>query len=231
MKTFNITFNADKPNQLMAKFALCIVLSISSYYQLEKIDSRNSRSAIQLDTIQNNQFSEFDKESIPNSSRTIKEMIMVLRPSLPSETIEALSIKISAALKGSKIPPQVVVSIIDTESVFDQNAVSATGDLSLAQINPEIWNKEFIRRGMEPVDIDRLKNDHEYSLSKMIQILSLLKKRYEKSDRRWYARYHSRSKKFKMIYLAKLDVRMKVLESYFLKSASNSSNKKLVALK
>ncbi len=227
MKTLNLTFTTDHSNHLMAKVALCTILSLGSYYQFEKLESKYGRSTINLNNVYNNQFGQFDKVELSSDVSTIKKMITILRPSLPGEQIIILSEKISAALKGTSIPPQLVVAIIDTESLFDQNAVSSTGDLSLAQINPEIWNKEFLRRGMEPVDIDRLKNDHDYSLSKMIQILSLLKKKYEKKDRRWYARYHSQSRKYKMIYLGKLEQRMKLLEENHKKTLHQ---KKLIAL-
>jgi hypothetical protein len=46
----------------------------------------------------------------------------------------------------------------------------------------------------------------------MAQILQILKNRYEKKDRRWYARYHSKTKKHKREYLSKLELRLKLLE-------------------
>jgi soluble lytic murein transglycosylase-like protein len=40
----------------------------------------------------------------------------------------------------SHIDPNLLVAIIMVESSFNQNAISTTGDLSLAQINVPIWN-------------------------------------------------------------------------------------------
>lgn len=230
MKTLNLIFNQNQPKELMTKVALCTFLSIGSYYQYQKVESKYSKGSFQLENIYNNQYGEYDKVQVSGSAPSIQHMISILRPELTLEFKENLAEKISMALQGTKIPPQVVVSIIDTESLFDQSVVSSTGDLSLAQINPLIWNKEFIRRGLEPMDVERLKSDHDYSLAKMVQILTLLKNRYEKLDRRWYARYHSQSKKFKRIYLAKLELRMRLLEQHHKNKLNKKESRHLVAL-
>ena len=53
--------------------------------------------------------------------------------------------------------------------------------------------------------------DQSYAMEKMAQILSILKNRHAKKDRRWYARYHSNTSKYKLNYLRKIEVRMKML--------------------
>lgn len=104
------------------------------------------------------------------------------------------------------------MAIIDTESSFNHEAVSSTGDLSLAQVNVNVWNKEFIRLNLAPIDTEKLKVDKTYALDVMGRILNILKSRYGKQDRRWYARYHSKTKKYKRNYLQKLESRMRLLE-------------------
>jgi hypothetical protein len=74
-----------------------------------------------------------------------------------------------------------------------------------------MWNKEFLRMKKPLINKIKIKNNQQYALMIMAEILSLLKKRYEKSDRRWYARYHSNSYKNKSNYLHRLEVRLKAL--------------------
>lgn len=103
-----------------------------------------------------------------------------------------------------KLHPQLIVAIIDTESDFIKGRISVTGDLSIAQINPKVWNKEMARLGKKIIDVDLLQNDEEYALKRMGEILGILKSRYEKEDFFWYCRYHSNMKKFKFQYFRKI---------------------------
>jgi len=168
--------------------------------------------AIKLTQIYKDNFGDFDKVHISTKPSVIAKMISTLKPEFNQGQVNDVASKISQVFGKYKIEPQIVVAIIDTESDFNHSLVSSTGDVSLAQINAEVWNKEFERMNMELIEKDKLKADEEYSLEVMAQILNILKKRYEKKDRRWYARYHSKTTKHKHGYLSKLERRMKKLE-------------------
>ena len=152
---------------------------------------------------------DFDQAKIPPRTTNIAKMITALRPKFNKHKKYQLASKIQKVSKEYKLEPQIIVAIIDAESEFDQYKVSETGDLSLAQINPEIWNEEFKRLNLEELDVERLKTDTDYSLKMMGKILSHLKKNYGEKDKKWYARYHSKNKKYKEIYLSKLNHRLK----------------------
>ena len=139
----------------------------------------------------------FDKKAFPNKPNVIEKMIAVVQPELKAENRDKIAKQMSKALEKHKVEPQIMVAIIDTESNFYSNKVSSTGDLSVAQINPDVWNRELVRLKREPIDLKRIKTDQEYALTRMAEILEILKKRYAKSDSKWYARYHSNKKKKK----------------------------------
>jgi soluble lytic murein transglycosylase-like protein len=109
------------------------------------------------------------------------------------------------------VDPKIVLSIIDTESDFREGMVSYTGDVSLVQINPKIWNREFARMKKPLLSSSKLKKDEAYAIEKMCEILSILKNRYSDADAKWFARYHSRTKKFKNLYSAKVESRLNLI--------------------
>jgi hypothetical protein len=75
------------------------------------------------------------------------------------------------------------------------------------------------------IDIDRVQVDLEYAFTKMADILNIIKLRHEKSDPKWYARYHSGTPKFKNDYLRKLEIRMKLM------AASETLNNQMAQVK
>jgi hypothetical protein len=158
-------------------------------------------------------FQNFDRKPYPREAFVVANMISVVKPELDEDDRDTIASQISLAIKEYKIEPQIMVAIIDTESDFRPDKVSRTGDLSIAQINVEVWNKEFIRIKKAPINKRRVKTDQQYALMRMAEILYLIKKRYEKSDRRWYARYHSNTYKWKSDYLHKVERRLKMLAS------------------
>jgi hypothetical protein len=212
MKKIKINLVSIKDKELFFKVALISTLAIGVTVNMNNRKFSKVRS-IKIDHIYNDHFGNFDKVNIPNKSPMIAKMISVLRPNFSPVERHNVAAKIHLALTKYHIPPQIVVAIIDTESNFNQDAVSSTGDLSMAQVNAEVWNKEFLRMNLGAIDIERLKADESYSLEVMTQILHILKTRYEKKDRRWYARYHSRTEKHKKVYLLKLESRLKQLEN------------------
>jgi len=111
----------------------------------------------------------------------------------------------------NRIDPKIIVAIIDTESDFRNHVVSHTGDYSLTQINPRIWNRELKRLGKEQISIKELKKDETYAIERTAEILSIIKKNYKKRDRKWYARYHSKTKRLKYRYFRKLQKKIKLM--------------------
>ncbi len=210
MKTIMINFTSRKDKELFLKVVLLSTLAIGSYANLKRLKIKAQ--PIKLDNVYSDNYGDFDRVEIPNKPPVIAKMISELKPSFSSAQKKDVAGKIHQVFKKHKIAPQIVVAIIDTESSFAQDAVSSSGDLSMAQVNAEVWNKEFQRMNLELIDVERLKTDEVYSLEIMAQILDILKTRYEKKDRRWYARYHSKTQKYKRAYLTKLESRMKRLE-------------------
>ena len=157
--------------------------------------------------------SNFDKLSLPNDERLIARMIEIVQPEIGDKEKIEYAKAISKATSIHKVNPQIIIALIDTESDFNYTKISHTGDLSVAQVNVEVWNKEFKRLKEPLIDVQKLvANDQTYAILTMARILSVLKKRHAKIDRRWYARYHSNTKKYKWNYLRKIEIRMRMLE-------------------
>jgi hypothetical protein len=113
--------------------------------------------AIRPNTQANDHLGDFDRVHVPNRSSVIARMITVLKPDFTEARINEIAAKIHSALNKYKIEPQIVVAIIDTESDFDHTLISSTGDLSMAQVNVDIWNKEFDRMNLHPIKAEKLK--------------------------------------------------------------------------
>lgn len=146
-------------------------------------------------------------------SQSIAKMIKVIKPKLNDKKKDELAIHLYNTSKEFKIDPKIMIAIIDTESDFDNSKISTTGDLSLAQINTEIWNKELKRMKLPEIDSKKLAKDEKYALSQMAMILSILKIRHSIKDKNWFARYHSHTKKLKKLYSLKVETRMRKLAS------------------
>lgn len=186
------------------------IQSCSSLHKL-KVDPKNKKDSTKVRTSLPPKFENFDRKAFPNESFIIANMISIVQPELDDQERDTIATQISKALSKYKVEPQIIVAIIDTESDFKSDKISSTGDLSLAQINVEVWNKEFVRMKLKPMSKEKIKADQGYALMKMAEILSIIKKRYEKKDRRWYARYHSNTHNHKKDYLHKLEIRLKML--------------------
>lgn len=150
-------------------------------------------------------------EVIRNHVNLISKMIKVVQPVLALKDRHRIAYSLYLTTKKYKVDPKLMIAIIATESDFINTKVSTTGDLSLAQINAEIWNKEFERLGLSKLNSKRLKKDENYALSKMAEILNILKSRHAKNDSKWFARYHSQTKKYKNIYTSKVEKRMRMI--------------------
>jgi hypothetical protein len=154
----------------------------------------------------------FDKVFVPNDTLIISEMIGTVQPELDPTDRFKFANNIQASIAKHKVEPQIMVALIDTESDFQYTKISDTGDLSLGQVNVEVWNKEFDRLKIPLIKReDLLRQDQSYAMDVMGRILAILKKRHGKKDRRWYARYHSNTTKYKLDYLRKIEIRMQML--------------------
>jgi hypothetical protein len=145
--------------------------------------------------------------------RLIARMIRVVQPDLTDTNRNRIASSLYSATKKYKIDPKLMIAIIGTESDFVNSKVSVSGDLSLAQINTEVWNKEFNRLGLDQLNRKKLVKDEAYALGKMAIILNIIKARHSKKDVRWFARYHSHTKKFKDLYSVKVEKRMRMIAS------------------
>ena len=145
--------------------------------------------------------------------KVIAKMINMIQPELNESAKNRIAKSLYNTTQKYKVDPKLMIAIIGTESDFVNSKVSTTGDLSLAQINTEIWNKEFERLGLNKLNPKLLQKDEVYALSKMAEILNILKVRHQKNDSRWFARYHSHTKKFKNLYSIKVEKRMRMIAS------------------
>jgi hypothetical protein len=156
-------------------------------------------------------YQNFQKKQNPKQSFIIANMIAVVQPELTEERRDQIATMLAGISKRYNIKPEIFVAIIDTESNFNAEMVSSTGDLSIAQINVDMWNKEFQRMNLPLIDKERVRADLEYSFTFMAEILNILKLRFETSDPQWFARYHSSTPKYKADYFSKLSFRLDLM--------------------
>lgn len=156
-------------------------------------------------------YQNFQKKQNPKQSFIIANMIAVVQPEMSEEKRDEIATMLAGISKRYNIKPEIFVAIIDTESNFNAEMISSTGDLSIAQINVDMWNKEFARMNLPIIDKDRVRVDLEYSFTFMAEILNILKLRYENSDPQWFARYHSSTPKYKTDYFNKLSFRLDLM--------------------
>ncbi|MBY0414864.1 MAG: transglycosylase SLT domain-containing protein [Bdellovibrionales bacterium] len=143
----------------------------------------------------------------------ISKMIKAVQPDLKDKKREEIAKALYVASKKYSVDPKIMIAIIATESNFNNAAVSVSGDISLAQINTKVWDVEFDRLGLGKLDKKMLKKDESYALNKMGKILSILQARHAKKDSKWYAIYHSKTKKFKNQYEGKVQTRLRMIAS------------------
>ncbi len=138
--------------------------------------------------------------SVNSHAAGLPAMIKRLAPETTLSKAKKISKTIKKAATTNGVKAELFVVILDIESGFKDWPVNATGDISIAQVNYRIWNKEFKRLKLPKLDKTRLKKDHVYAINILGSILKILKKRYEHKDKMWYARYHSKTKKLKIKY-------------------------------
>ena len=142
----------------------------------------------------------------------VKRSVSKLAPHLSEER----QIKVASAIHNNsvkyKIPKKVLLSIIKVESNFKSTKISNTGDYSIVQINLKIWGKELKRLGLPSIDKNKVVNDDNYAISRMCIILNIIKSRHLK-DKQWYARYHSNTLEYNLIYKSKINKVMRFIAS------------------
>ena len=152
------------------------------------------------------------REIYKYNTSVIAKMIEVVQPNIKAKKRSEIALALYQASKKYSVDPKIMVAIIATESNFNNAAVSVSGDISLAQINTKVWDVEFNRLGLGKIDKKLLKKDEAYALNKMAKILSILKSRHAK-DAKWYAVYHSKTKKFKNAYDVKVQKQLRTIAS------------------
>jgi hypothetical protein len=144
------------------------------------------------------------KYEFKKAASRIEKAILTLNPSVNPKKARRLSAIVAINSVKYKIDPRIMLSILNVESSFDQSAVSSTNDISIAQINLNVWTPSFFKNKTgKPLDVKRLKRDEAYAISRMCLILNYYKGKFP-NDKFWYARYHSSTPKFKSAYLSKL---------------------------
>lgn len=208
---------------------LCIIFNYSSSYAQEsKLKQIDPKSYI-------SDFEEYNEQIVNIHNRptakkapmhtvareTIKRISAILtgEMKLSQEKGERLATIIAFSAKKYDIDPRIMIAIMKIESNFKQDAYNLTscefskqekcGDYSIAQINYETWSKTFPKMGRKPLDLKRLKTDETYSIFRMGEILSIIKKQYAAQDPTWFARYHSSTPIHKNRYTQALKAEIK----------------------
>ena len=144
---------------------------------------------------------------------TINKMIKTVQSDIDDKKCKKIALALYQTSRMYGVDPKIMIAIIATESNFNNDVVSSSGDLSLAQINTKVWDLEFTRLGLGKINEKLLKKDEVYALNKMGKILSILKARHAKTDIKWYAIYHSKTKKHKDRYDGKVQSHLRTIAS------------------
>jgi len=166
-----------------------------------------------------------------NKQEVISAIEEIIQPYVKeSEKVQKIAESIFEASQNRKVDYLLFLSILKVETTtFNQQAVSSTGDISIAQIKPEVWTQEFDRLGKEPLDIKRLKKDAAYSIDRMGEILEI-QNGYKKKDPLWYARYHSKTPSKKLKYAQKVQKEYLKIKQIQIKEVEEKIERILVSL-
>lgn len=159
-----------------------------------------------------------------SDDNSIESHILTLAPKLNPQLVNKISVSVKNASKKYNLEYKYLLAIMMTESSFNQNAVSSTGDVSIAQINYKTWSKESARLNFTKLDKHKLKTDADYSIHYLAQILNYLKTTYSHKDKNWYAIYHSKTcrKDFcpKKLYASKIKAQLEKMDTRSISLAS-----------
>lgn len=144
--------------------------------------------------------------------------------------VQKIAESIFEAAQDRKVDYLLFLSIMKVETTtFNQDAISSTGDLSIAQIKPEVWSQEFERLGKDPLDVSRLKKDASYAIDRMGEILEIQTK-HKNKDPYWYARYHSKTPTRKLRYAKKVQEEYLKIKTAQVKDVEDKIDRILIAL-
>jgi hypothetical protein len=130
----------------------------------------------------------------------IKKAILTLKN---IDNADQLAIHIKDSSDYFKVDPRLFVILMYVESGFDNNAVSETNDISIAQISMYHW-KNNPRLKKTGKFINKIDKNEALAIYVMGEILSILQKDHSKDDPHWFLRYHSNTLKFKDKYFRKV---------------------------
>ena len=153
------------------------------------------------------------KKSFIKTVHKVEKAVLKLNKKVTPKKATRIATLVAVEAKRHRQDPRLILSILNVESGFNQNAVSKTHDISIAQINPKKWTPSFFKEKTgADLDLKRLKKDEAYAISRMCFILDYLKANYGEKDRWWFARYHSATPKHKREYLRLLAANYKLLK-------------------
>jgi soluble lytic murein transglycosylase-like protein len=126
-----------------------------------------------------------------NKRQSLESVILTFNPKISKDYAKKLAKIAKENAVKHNLDPHLILSILNTESSFNQRAISSTNDISIAQINTSVWTPEYFKKVTgESINQSKLLKDEAYAVSRMCLILKHYKKRYPK-DKNWFARYHS----------------------------------------
>lgn len=136
---------------------------------------------------------------------TVLADIKILTEQSCVESLRPVAKSVIKYTKEHNVDYRLVLALFMTESSMNQNAVSNTGDLGIGQINYEIWKIEFARLKKAPLDKAKLQKDTDYAVKRTVEILSILK---NNKDKKWIAKYHSKTPSLKKAYYQRINKQM-----------------------
>ena len=222
----SISASYDSPLMKDSDLAMHELKKLNSMKSVEELSNHDIKMIMSL--------TEEDEEApvIHQSKTEIVEAISeVISPYIKEKhNVQKIAESLFETSKDRKVDYLLFLSIMKVETTtFNQDAVSSSGDLSIAQIKPEVWTEEFERLGKEPLDVKRLKKDSAYAIDRMGEILELQNKHKEK-DPYWYARYHSKTPSKKLKYAKKVQEEYLKIKVAQIKEVEDKVDRILVAL-
>ena len=188
---------------------ILILLFLSGFFSTKPAAALTARESLSIYLLQH-----------PFETQLIKDSIKILAPNTSEARRQKLAVAIHWSSQQYQIHPQVILAIIGVESDFRQ-ITNSHGDISLIQINFDIWDREFKRLGRKPLNKARLKRFPSYGIMRGTEILRIYKDRAHPLDPYWFTLYHSTTEKLRTRYLTKVKSKLSQIEHLWLLSPKN----------
>jgi len=151
--------------------------------------------------------------SVGASQTDIATAIRALNPSLPQPEITSYSGIINEYSQEYGVEWEIAVAIFKQESNFDLKAVNyLSRDFGIGQMHYKTIQARKL-------DLGLLLTDDNYAIGETFKLLSELKAKYDKIDKRkgrkWYTRYHSFTHSYRGEYAERLEKHLKVIKRLF----------------